>query len=63
MSLDCIVFDCDGVIMESVECKTRAFGRTVENHGPEAVAQLVEYHLAHGGVSRFEKFRWFHARC
>ena len=59
MKPEIIVFDCDGVILESVEAKTRAFGRTVEEYGPDAVKRFVDYHLAHGGVSRFEKFKWF----
>ena len=55
-----VVFDCDGVILESVDVKTRAFGQIVEEYGPEAVARMTEYHLAHGGVSRIRKFEWFY---
>ena len=55
-----VVFDCDGVILESLEVKTAAFGQIVEEYGPEAVARMTEYHLAHGGVSRFRKFEWFY---
>ena len=60
VSISLVVFDCDGVILESVEVKTRAFGQIVEEYGPEAVARMTEYHLAHGGVSRIEKFEWFY---
>ena len=28
MALSLIVFDCDGVILESVDAKTKAFGRS-----------------------------------
>lgn len=59
-SLQCVVLDCDGVILDSVEVKTQAFAACVAEHGPEAQRLLVEYHLAHGGVSRYEKFRHFH---
>jgi phosphoglycolate phosphatase-like HAD superfamily hydrolase len=59
MALELVVFDCDGVLLESVEVKTRAFARTVEEHGPAAVGRMLEYHAAHGGVSRFRKFEWF----
>ena len=55
-----MVFDCDGVILDSVDVKTRAFGQIVEEHGPEAVARMNEYHLANGGISRFKKFEWFY---
>ena len=51
-----IIFDFDGVILDSVEIKTRAFARLFEEHGPEVSRQVVEHHLAHGGVSRFRKF-------
>ncbi len=57
---DAVVFDFDGVLVESVDVKTRAFAALYAEYGPEVVAQVVAYHLAHGGVSRFEKFRHFH---
>jgi phosphoglycolate phosphatase-like HAD superfamily hydrolase len=59
MALACIVFDCDGVILESVDAKTNALARLAEPFGPRSVAALVEYHILHGGVSRYEKFKWF----
>ena len=60
MSISLVVFDCDGVIFDSVDVKTKAFGRIVEEYGSEAVTLMNEYHLAHGGVSRFRKFEWFY---
>ena len=57
--LDAIIFDFDGVLVESVEVKTRAFAALYEKYGEDVVAQVVEYHLHHGGVSRFDKFRHF----
>ena len=59
MALACIAFDCDGVILESVDAKTNAFARLAEPFGPKAVDALVRYHTLHGGVSRYEKFIWF----
>lgn len=59
MALKCLVFDCDGVILDSVPVKTRAFARLVEPYGQEAVERMVDYHTTHGGVSRFLKFDWF----
>lgn len=56
-----VVFDCDGVLLESVEVKTRAFGETVVEHGPAAVSRLLEYHAANGGVSRYKKFEWLYS--
>ena len=57
--LEAIIFDFDGVLVESVEVKTRAFAALYEDYGNEVVARVEEYHLSHGGVSRFDKFRYF----
>lgn len=62
MSLACIVFDCDGVILDSVPTKTRAFARLAEPYGAEARDRFVMYHMTHGGVSRYRKFAWFSLR-
>jgi HAD superfamily hydrolase (TIGR01509 family) len=51
-----IIFDFDGVILESADIKTEAFARLFEGH-PEHVDAIVELHLRHAGVSRYEKFR------
>lgn len=59
MSLKCLVFDCDGVLLDSVPVKTRAFGRLAEPFGEEARDRFVLYHKVHGGVSRYRKFEWF----
>ncbi|MEF2808822.1 MAG: HAD family hydrolase, partial [Desulfovibrio sp.] len=45
MSLACIVFDCDGVILDSVPTKTRAFARLAEPYGAEARDRFVMYHM------------------
>ena len=59
MSLQCLVFDCDGVILDSVPVKTRAFARVMEPFGPEARDRFLMYHKVHGGVSSYKKFEWF----
>lgn len=59
MALKCVVFDCDGVLIDSVPVKTRAFARLAEPYGKEATERFVQYHLEHGGVSRYKKFAWF----
>lgn len=53
-----VIFDFDGVLAESVNIKTEAFAKLFEHEEPDAVRKIVEYHIAHGGVSRFEKFRY-----
>ena len=60
LTISLVIFDCDGVILESVDVKTKAFGLTVAEHGSQAVARLMEYHAANGGVSRYKKFEWFY---
>lgn len=57
---DAIVFDFDGVLVDSVDVKTRAFAALYEPYGPEVVGKVVAWHLEHGGVSRYRKFRHFH---
>ncbi|MCR5814681.1 MAG: HAD family hydrolase [Desulfovibrio sp.] len=59
MSLRCLVFDCDGVLLDSVPAKTQAFARLARPYGPKAEERFVAFHQSHGGVSRYEKFAWF----
>lgn len=58
---DAIVFDFDGVLVESVNVKTQAFAALYTGFGLSVVEQVVAFHLANGGLSRFEKFRYFHS--
>ena len=57
-TLRAIVFDFDGVILESADVKTEAFVELYAAHGPEVVAQVRAHHLANLGLSRFKKFEW-----
>lgn len=57
---DAIVFDFDGVLVQSVDVKTRAFATLYEPYGADVVQRVTAWHLEHGGVSRYEKFRYFH---
>lgn len=52
-------FDCDGVLLDSNGLKTSAFYRVTEAYGAHAANALVEYHVAHGGMSRYQKFDYF----
>ncbi|MEY3050377.1 MAG: hypothetical protein RLY31_162 [Bacteroidota bacterium] len=55
-----IFFDFDGVLAESMDVKSQAFFDLYRPFG-ESVAEAVRsYHLQHGGVSRYEKFRHCH---
>jgi len=53
-----VAFDFDGVVLESMEVKTRAFEALFAPEGPEAASAIVAHHKANGGISRFEKFRY-----
>jgi phosphoglycolate phosphatase-like HAD superfamily hydrolase len=61
LRFDAIVFDFDGVLVESVGIKTQAFVELYRDHGDGVMAAVAAYHSAHGGVSRYEKFRYFHS--
>lgn len=54
-----VVFDFDGVLVESLDIKTRAFAELYQPYGDAIVGQVVAFHQAHGGVSRFDKIRHF----
>jgi len=54
-----IIFDFDGVIVESGDIKTQAFAELYRSHGPEIEAAVVEYHKQNGGMSRYRKFHYF----
>ena len=51
-----IIFDCDGVILNSNKVKTQAFYNTAMSYGDIAAKALVDYHIERGGISRYEKF-------
>lgn len=53
-----VVFDFDGVILESADVKTDAFVELYAAHGVEVVERVREHHLANLGISRFKKFAW-----
>ena len=55
-----IAFDFDGVLAESVDVKTRAYALLFQEEGEDVVRQVVGFHLKNGGVSRFEKFRFYY---
>lgn len=54
-----LVFDCDGVLLDSNKVKTQAFYQAVLPFGEIAAQALADYHVANGGVSRYKKFSYF----
>lgn len=55
-----ILFDFDGVILESADIKTQTFQKLFENDFPNYVDQIMAYHHTHTGISRFIKFKYFY---
>lgn len=56
--IDAIIFDFDGVILDSLKVKDDGFRELFQEFSPEAVDCLMAYHHDHGGVSRFVKIRY-----
>ena len=56
-----IVFDCDGVVLDSNVVKTEAYFRTAKNLGAtdNQAQALVDYHVRLGGISRYHKFDYY----
>lgn len=54
-----LVFDCDGVVLDSNKVKTEAFYQATSPYGKAAAQAMVDYHVANGGVSRYKKFAYF----
>ena len=57
-----IFWDFDGVIAESVNVKTEAFYNLYLPYGIEIAEKVRRHHLDNGGMSRFEKFRYYQTR-
>ena len=55
-----IIFDFDGVISHSIEVKTQAFYNLYKDYGEEISKKVVEHHESNGGISRFEKIKFYH---
>jgi len=55
-----IIFDFDGVIAESVNIKTDAFKKMYAKYGNTVVKKVISHHLLNGGISRYEKFNFYH---
>ena len=54
-----IIYDFDGVVCDSVNVKTNAFVELYKDYSSDIQNQVRLYHLMNGGISRFEKIRYF----
>ncbi|MHC0441177.1 HAD family hydrolase [Flavobacterium sp. 3-210] len=54
-----ILWDFDGVIMDSMPVRDKGFEIVLKKYPQEQVSLLMEYHRNNGGLSRYNKFRYF----
>ncbi len=55
--IDQIIFDFDGVIADTENCRYEAFKQVVSPFGKEVETRFLDYHKHNGGKSRFHKFQ------
>ena len=58
-NLDFVIFDCDGVILDSNKIKTEAFKEVLKKYPSQLVEKLIKFHRFNGGISRKIKFQYF----
>ena len=54
-----ILWDFDGVILDSNEIRELGFTRVLSDFPEEACNELLRFHRANGGLSRYVKFKYF----
>ncbi len=54
-----IIFDFDGVLVESNEIRFNGFRKLFKDYPQGEVEKLVDYAKANGGVSRYKKIKYF----
>lgn len=54
-----VLWDFDGVILDSMSLRARAFELTLKEYPKESVILLLKYHEKNGGLSRYHKFTFF----
>ncbi|MDI9873369.1 HAD family hydrolase [Flectobacillus rivi] len=54
-----LLWDFDGVIMDSMPIRGRGFEEVLLEYPKEQVKKLMAFHNSNGGLSRYVKFRYF----
>lgn len=54
-----ILWDFDGVILDSIQVREFGFKKVLENYLKYEVKKLLTFHEENGGLSRYVKFRYF----
>lgn len=55
-----IIWDFDGVIIDSMPTREKGFEKIFKQYPENKVKELLKYHRANGGLSRFVKIRYFY---
>lgn len=59
LNKEVILWDFDGVIVDSMEVREMGFKKVLRDYPQEQVEKLLKYHQENGGLSRYVKFRYF----
>jgi len=59
---DIILFDFDGVILDSMKVRDLGFRTIFQDYPEKQVEALIKYHRQNGGLSRYVKIRYFFER-
>lgn len=54
-----ILWDFDGVLMDSMPIRNEGFASVLSHFPKDKVDLLIDYHLKNAGLSRYAKFRYF----
>ena len=54
-----ILFDFDGVIIDSMNIREEGFRKVLKDYPENQVNDLIDFHIRNGGLSRYVKFRYF----
>jgi len=57
---NCLLFDFDGVILDSNHVKTNSFKKLFLSMGKKKVDNFINFHIENQGMSRYEKFKYFY---
>lgn len=54
------LFDFDGVIIDSNNVRENGFKKVLKKYPDDKIQKLLKYHNENGGLSRYNKFRYFY---
>lgn len=57
-----ILFDFDGVILDSMPIREFGFKEIFKEHNPDLIEKLLDFHNKNGGLSRYIKIRYFYEK-